>query len=65
MAEHGVLGIEMEASAVYTLAAAHRRRALAVCTVADVIATGEHTSALERQEGFGPMVEVALAALLA
>ncbi len=34
MAEHGVLGIEMDASALYTLAAAHRRRALAVCTVA-------------------------------
>jgi purine-nucleoside phosphorylase len=65
LADHGVLGIEMEAAALYTLAAAHSRRALAVCTVSDVLATGEHTSALERQEGFGHMVDVALAALLA
>ena len=63
MAEYGVLAIEMEASALYTLAAQHKRRALAICTVSDHILTGEETTALERQETFGPMVEVALAAL--
>ena len=63
MAEHGVLAVEMEASALYTLAAKFRRRALAVCTVSDHILTGEETTALERQESFGPMVEVALQAL--
>jgi purine-nucleoside phosphorylase len=64
MAEYGVLAVEMEASALYTLAAKYRRRALAICTVSDHIRTGEETSAVERQEGFGHMVEVALTAML-
>ncbi len=63
MAEYGVLAVEMEASALYTLAAQHKKQALAICTVSDHIVTGEQTTALERQETFGPMVEVALAAL--
>ena len=53
----------MEASALYTLAAQHKKKALAICTVSDHILTGEETTALERQETFGPMVEVALAAM--
>jgi purine-nucleoside phosphorylase len=64
MAEYGVLAVEMEASALYTLAAQARRRALAVCTVSDHIVTGEHTTAMERQETFVNMVEVALDAML-
>ncbi len=64
MVEHGVLAVEMEASALYTLAAKHRRRALAICTVSDHILTGEETTAVERQETFGHMVEVALSAML-
>ncbi len=62
MVEYGVLAVEMEASALYTLAAKYQRRALAVCTVSDHVVTGEETTALERQETFGPMVEVALTA---
>lgn len=64
MAEHGVLAVEMEASALYTLAAAHHRRALAVCTVSDHIVTGAQTTAYEREQTFGDMVEVALDAML-
>lgn len=64
MVEHGVLAIEMEASALYTLAAAHRRTALAVCTVSDHLVTGEHTSAQEREQTFDAMVEIALTAAL-
>jgi len=64
MAQYGVLAIEMEASALYTLAAKHDRKALAVCTVSDLILTGEETTAAERQETFGQMVEVALAAMI-
>lgn len=62
MVAHGVLGVEMEASALYTLAAQYDRRALAVCTVSDHIVTGEETTAAEREQTFGPMVEIALAA---
>jgi purine-nucleoside phosphorylase len=62
--EHGALAIEMEASALYTLAARHRRRALAICTVSDHLVSGEETSAQEREQTFGSMVEVALQAML-
>jgi len=60
MVEHGVLAIEMEASALYTLAAQYRRKALAICTVSDHIVTGEETTSRERERTFGRMVEVAL-----
>jgi purine-nucleoside phosphorylase len=62
MVEHGVLAIEMEASALYTLAAGHGRKALCICTVSDHIVTGEETTAQEREQTFGDMVEIALAA---
>lgn len=62
MAEHGALAVEMEASALYTVAARHQRRALAVCTVSDHVVTGEETTAQEREQTFGAMVEIALAA---
>jgi purine-nucleoside phosphorylase len=65
MAEYGVLAVEMEASALYTLAAQLRRRALAICTVSDHIVTGEQLTALERQETFTDMVGIALDAVLA
>lgn len=64
MVAHGVLGVEMEASALMTLAASYGRRALAVCTVSDHLVTGEQTSAQERERGFGAMVEIALTATL-
>jgi purine-nucleoside phosphorylase len=62
MVEHGVLAVEMEASALYTLAASYDRRALAICTVSDHIVTGEETTAQEREQTFGAMVEIALEA---
>ena len=65
MVEYGVLAVEMEASALYTLAARFGRRALAICTVSDHIVTGEETTAAERQETFGDMVEIALTAAFA
>jgi len=62
MAEYGVLAVEMEASALYTLAAQHGRRALCVCTVSDHIVTGEETTSAEREQTFGAMIEIALGA---
>ena len=64
MVEYGVLGVEMEASALYTLAAKHGRRALAICTVSDHIVTGEETTSQEREQTFGAMVDIALTAAL-
>ncbi len=64
LVEYGVLAVEMEASVLYTLAAKFGRQALAICTVSDHIATGEQTTAQEREQTFGDMVEVALDAVL-
>ena len=65
MVEYGVLAVEMEASALYTLAAKHGRRALAICTVSDHLVTGEETTSQEREQTFGAMIEIALTAGLA
>ena len=62
MVDYGVLGVEMEASALYTLAAKHGRRALAISTVSDHLLTGEETSADERERTFADMVDIALTA---
>lgn len=56
----GVLGIEMEAAALYMNAAEAGRRALAVCTVSDHILTGESLDAAARQTSFTDMMRVAL-----
>lgn len=60
--DHGVLAVEMEASALYTLAAQYGRKALAICTVSDHLVTGEELSSTDRERSFGAMVEIALAA---
>lgn len=61
-AQYGILAIEMETTALYTLAAKHGRRALSVLTVSDHIITGEETTSEERQTTFDEMIEVALEA---
>lgn len=62
LAKYQVLAIEMETTALYTLAAKFERQALSVLTVSDHILTGEETTALERQTTFNEMMEVALEA---
>jgi purine-nucleoside phosphorylase len=64
MVAHGVLAVEMEACALYTLAASYGRQALAICTVSDHIVTGEEATSQEREQTYGAMVEIALAAAL-
>jgi purine-nucleoside phosphorylase len=61
-ARYGILAIEMESAALYTLAAKFNRQALSVLTVSDHIITGEETTAEERQTTFNEMIEVALEA---
>jgi purine-nucleoside phosphorylase len=65
MVDYGVLAVEMEAAALYTLAAQHDARALCVCTVSDHIVTGEETTSQEREQTFGAMIEIALGAAFA
>jgi purine-nucleoside phosphorylase len=62
MVSYGVLGVEMEASALYTIAARWGRKSLAVCTVSDHVVTGAETSADERERTFADMVDIALEA---
>lgn len=62
LAAHGVLAVEMEAAALYTLAAKFHRRALAVLTISDHVVTGASTPAAERETTFAAMVEIALEA---
>ncbi|MEK4029059.1 purine-nucleoside phosphorylase [Pseudobacillus sp. FSL P4-0506] len=63
-ADYGILAIEMETAALYTLAAKYNRKALSVLTVSDHILTGEETTAAERQSTFNEMIEVALEAAI-
>jgi purine-nucleoside phosphorylase len=56
----GILGVEMEAAALYMNAAYAKRRALAICTVSDHILTGESLGSEERQNSFTEMMEIAL-----
>ena len=58
--EMGVLGVEMEAAALYMNAAKAKKRALAICTVSDHIITGASLDAEARQNSFTEMMEVAL-----
>ncbi|MEL0438153.1 purine-nucleoside phosphorylase [Phycobacter sp. K97] len=62
MVRHGILGVEMEAAELYTLAARYGCRALAVLTVSDHLLTGEALPSEQRERSFGDMVEIALEA---
>ena len=62
---HGALAVEMETSALYTLAAYRQRRALSICTVSDHLVTHEETTSQEREQTFGDMIEIALRAATA
>jgi purine-nucleoside phosphorylase len=59
-AKFGVLAVEMEAAALYTLAAKYNVNALAILTVSDSLVTHEASSAEERQKTFLDMVNIAL-----
>ncbi|MCX7970064.1 MAG: purine-nucleoside phosphorylase [Negativicutes bacterium] len=61
---YGIIAVEMEAAALYTLAAKFGCQALCVLTVSDIIPTHEATSADERQNNFLKMAEIALEAAL-
>jgi purine-nucleoside phosphorylase len=58
--DHGMLGVEMEAAALYTIAARFSARALAICTMTDCLITHEELSAEDRQSSLKDMVTLAL-----
>lgn len=59
-ADYGVMAVEMEATALYTIAARNKAKALAIMTVSDHILTGEETSAEERQTTLHTMIKIGL-----
>jgi len=59
-AKFGVLCVEMETAALYTLAAKFGVKALSILTISDSLVTHEATSSEERQTTFHQMVELAL-----
>ncbi|MEX1526717.1 purine-nucleoside phosphorylase [Enterococcus sp. C45] len=60
LAELGVLGVEMEAAALYYLGAKYHVQTLSLMTISDHLITGEETTAAERQSTFNEMIEVGL-----
>ena len=64
LAEYGVLAVEMESAALYTIAARYGVPALTLLTVSDHIMTGERSSTEERERTFDQMVEIALTTII-
>ena len=63
LTEYGCLAVEMETTALYTLAAKFGCKALAILTVSDLVdgnEVGEATTAEERQSTFNDMMLIAL-----
>lgn len=58
--DHGILAVEMEAAALYTLAARFDARALTICTMTDCLITGVQIDSDQRQTSLTDMVELAL-----
>lgn len=58
LADYGILATEMEAPALYLLAAKYHRRALALMTVSDQLLRDEHLSADERQTTLDDMIRI-------
>ena len=60
MTSKNMLGVEMEAFALYTNAKRFKKRALTILSVSDHALTGQVTTAQERQTSFTNMMELAL-----
>ncbi len=63
-ARYGVMNVEMEANALFTLAAKFKKRALAMFTISDHILTGKDLTPLERQTALNDMFTIALETII-
>ncbi len=61
LAKYNILGVEMEAAGIFTIAAEYGVEALAICTVSDDIRSGDALTSDERATTFDDMIKVALA----
>lgn len=62
--KYGILGIEMEAAGIYSIAAEFGIKALVICTVSDNLKNGKSLSSDERQNTFNDMIKIALESTL-
>lgn len=58
--KYGVLAVEMESNALYTLGARYGVDVLSILTVSDNLRTMEHATAEEREQSFDNMMKLAL-----
>ena len=58
--EHGVIGVEMESQALYTIAKKRKVKALSILTVSDNIISGTAASNHDREQSFMDMMKIAL-----
>ena len=65
LARYGVLAVEMETAALYTIAARYGARALTVLTVSDHLRTGARLPVEDRERTFRSMAEIALDTVVA
>ncbi len=59
-ADYGVLAVEMESAALYTLAAKFGVKALSILTVSDSLVRDEAISSVDRETALHTMIEIAL-----
>ena len=59
-ADYGVLAVEMESAALYTLAAKFGVKALSILTVSDSLVSDEALSSTDRETALRNMIEIAL-----
>lgn len=59
-AEYGILGVEMEGAALYTIAAKYKVRALTITTVSDSPFDKNEMTSEEREKSLNDMIELAL-----
>jgi purine-nucleoside phosphorylase len=57
---YGILAVEMETAALYTLGARYGTEVLSALTVSDNLVTGEHAPAADREKTFDKMMKMAL-----
>jgi purine-nucleoside phosphorylase len=60
LADYGVLAVEMESAAIYTIAARYGAKALTILTVSDHIKRGDKMDSAQREKGFSEMVQIGL-----
>lgn len=56
----GVLAVEMETAALYATAARASKKALAICTISDLLFASDAMTAEEREKTLNTMIEIAL-----